>query len=308
MKIFFRDIVTSLIPIKLITRKLNPILLYHSLGTNSGFNSNIDHVNLDILNLQLKTIQKYWKFVTIDEYIVAKNKKGLACLTVDDGYKNVVDEALDVFKNLEIPVTIFINSSTLSGKIFWRDKVRYLIEKNMVAKYVNTSKLFEEKHINKFYSVSKHQNFNSIKVEKDIDRFFSTEKISLNDGDRLCFDSKKYFIKDKLISYGNHTDNHYMLSSLNKKEQYEEIINCKNVIDKLNVTKSEVFSMPFGGNDSFNEDTLSILKDLKYQKFLKSTNNLDTFAISNEILRFMPQSYKIEKTLKKLFLKKIIRG
>ena len=65
--------------------------------------------------------------------------------------------------------------------------------------------------------------------------------------------------------------------------------------------------MPFGGNDSFNEDTLSILKDLKYQKFLKSTNNLDTFAISNEILRFMPQSYKIEKTLKKLFLKKIIR-
>ena len=99
-----------------------------------------------------------------------------------------------------------------------------------------------------------------------------------------------------------------MLSSLNKQEQYDEIVKCKDFIDELDVNKSEVFSIPFGGDNSFNKDTLLCLADLNYKKVLKSTNNLDTLKISNEICRLMPKYYKIEKTLKKLFLKKIIQG
>ena len=118
MKYFFKNIIASLIPIKLITNNYNPVLLYHSLGSNSEFEDNIDHVNLEILNNQLKSIQKYWKFVCIDEYVNTTNKKGLASLTIDDGYKSVIDESLKVFKNLNIPITIFINSSTFEGKIF----------------------------------------------------------------------------------------------------------------------------------------------------------------------------------------------
>ena len=308
MKYFLTNIFSYFIPIKLIANNFNPIILYHSLGKGSKFNSNIDHVNLEILFKQLKIIKKYWKFVSIDEYSISKTKKGLACLTIDDGYKNIIDEALEVFKNLEIPITIFINSSTLEGKIFWRDKVRYLIERNLVTKYTNFSKLFEKKHIRKFYSISKHQNFNSIQVEEDIDQFLLSERILLNKSDRLCFDSSKYFIKDSLISYGNHTANHYVLSSLNKEEQYNEISKCKNFIDKLDVNKSEVFSIPFGGNNSFNKDTLLILEDLNYRKVLKSTNSLDTLAISNEISRFMPQSYEMKKTLKKIIFKKNDHG
>ncbi|MDC0402626.1 polysaccharide deacetylase family protein [Candidatus Pelagibacter sp.] len=304
---FFKDIISSLIPINLVAKKFNPVLLYHSVGSNTKFSGGIDHVDLEILNTQLKFVQKYWTFVSIDEYASAKDKKGLACITIDDGYKNVIDEALEVFKYLNIPLTIFINSSTLEGKIFWRDKIRYLIENKMVSKYISSSNLFQKKHINKFYTVSKDQKFNSIHVEKDIDLFFLREKIILNKSDKLCFDNKKYFIKDNLISYGNHTANHYMLSSLSEQDQYDDIIKCKNFIDELNVTKSEVFSIPFGGDDSYNNTTLSILKDLNYKKILKSNNNLDAFAISNEISRFMPKNYNIEKTLKKLFLKKMIK-
>jgi peptidoglycan/xylan/chitin deacetylase (PgdA/CDA1 family) len=306
MKYFFLDIISSLISTKLVASKYNPIVLYHSLGDNIETKNNIDHVNLEILDMQLSYIKKYWKFVSIDEYIFTKNKKGLACLTIDDGYKNVIDEALEVFRHLEVPITIFINSSTLDGKIFWRDKVRYLIKKGLVEKYISTSMLFKKEHIKKFYSISKQKNFNSIQVEKDIDNFFFTEKIFLN-SDKLCFDNKKYLIKDKLISYGNHTANHYLLSSLSKQEQFDEISKCKNFIDKLDVNRSEVFSIPFGGNDSFNEDTLSNLHDLKYKNFLKSTNNLDSLEISNTIPRFMPKSFAIDKTLKKLFLKKMLK-
>ena len=123
----FRTVFKLLIVIS--SRSNFPSFLY-----NSNFNNNIDHVNLEILNSQLKSIKKYWKFVSIDEYVDAENKKGLASITIDDGYKNIIDESLEVFKNLNIPITIFINSSTFDGKIFWRDKVRYLIENNLVKK------------------------------------------------------------------------------------------------------------------------------------------------------------------------------
>ena len=307
MQNFISNIILPFIPLKIITNKFNPILLYHSLGTSSKFSNNIDHVNLEMLSIQIKTVKKYWKFVSIDEYASTKNKKGLASLTIDDGYKNVIQEALTIFKNLNIPITIFINSSTLDGKIFWRDKIRYLINNNLVEKYIKSSGIFTKDCLTNFYYISKDPKYNSIHIEKSIDEFFHKEKIILNNQENLCFDNKKYLIKDNLVSYGNHTHSHYMLSSLNKDEQYDEINKCKIFIDKLDVNKSEVFSIPFGGINSFNNDTISILKDLNYKKILKSTNDLDSNIFANQINRFMPKSYKMDNLIKKLYLKKIIK-
>ena len=306
MNNFFEKLFSPLISMKLITNKWNPVLLYHSLGKTSKFNK-IDHVNLETLNSQLSFIKKYWKFVSIDEYANAKSKKGIASVTIDDGYKNVIVESLKVFKNLNIPVTIFINSSTFDGKIFWRDKVRYLIENNLVSKYIKKSEIFNFVHTSNFYSISKNPEFNSKTVENEIDNFLLEEKINLTNIYNLCFDDSKYLINDSLISYGNHTYNHYLLSSLSKQEQYDEIIKCKNFIKKQNINKSEVFSIPFGGKKSFNSDTLSALSDLNYKIILNSSNNLDKNDISNEINRFMPKTYKIKNTLKKLYLQRIIK-
>jgi len=307
MKLFLKNIISSFIPLKLISKNFNPVLLYHSVGYSSNFNNNIDHINLDILNSQLKSIQKYWKFVSIDEYVNAKNKKNLASITIDDGYKNVIDESLHVFKNLNIPLTLFINSSTFENKIFWRDKVRYIIDNNLVKTYISSSNLFNKNDIKNFYSISKNPKFNSIQVEKDLDKFLEESSIKIDDKYKFCFNNKSYLIKDDLITYGNHTANHYLLSSLSKEEQYQEILKCKNFIDNMDVNKSEVFSIPFGGIKSFNDDTLSNLEDLNYKKILNSSASLDRNKISNQINRFMPKTFKIEKTLKELFLKKIMQ-
>ena len=68
-----KKILLYFVPIKFILDKYNPIFVYHSLGNASNFNSNIDHVGLETLEKQLRYIQKYWKFVTIDEYIDTKD-------------------------------------------------------------------------------------------------------------------------------------------------------------------------------------------------------------------------------------------
>ena len=307
MKQFFKKSLSSLIPIKFIVNKCNPILLYHSLGTDSNFVNNIDHVDLITLESQLKNIQKYWKFVSIDEYAEAKNKKGITSLTIDDGYKNIIDEALKLFEKLDIPLTIFINSSTFNGKIFWRDKVRYIIENNLVEKFIDSSKLFKKDHIKTFYSVTKNPEFNSMQVEQDINEFILRNKIKIKSSLKLCFDHESYLIKHPLVSYGNHTANHYVLSSLNEEEQYQDINECKNFIDKSKVKTSNVFSVPFGGLDSFNETTLNIIDDMNYKTILKSMNRLDSVIFSNQIDRFMPKMNDINQSIKELYLKKIVK-
>lgn len=297
-----------MIPSKLIRKNFNPILLYHSLGSDEQFSKNIDHVKLDVLHNQLEYIQKYWKFVSIDEYVNSEKKDGIASITIDDGYKNIIDESLKVFKSLSIPITLFINSSTFKNKIFWRDKVRYLIKNNLVLEFQDNSQIFNKHKINDFYLITKNSEFNSIQVEKEIDQFLYKKNINLNDELKLCFDDKKYLIKDDLIFYGNHTANHYMLSSLSKQEQYNEINDCKNFIDKLNVNKTKIFSVPFGGENSFNEDTIIILRDLDYKILLKSNNSLDSKNFSTQINRFMPQNSDIKITLKYLYIKTLLKN
>ena len=95
------------VPMKLITKNFNPILLYHSLGVKSEFENNLDHVNLEVLEQQIKKIQKYWKFVSIDEYVESKNKKGIASITIDDGYKNVIDD-FRVVNKFKTSVTLLL--------------------------------------------------------------------------------------------------------------------------------------------------------------------------------------------------------
>ncbi|MDC0521698.1 polysaccharide deacetylase family protein [Candidatus Pelagibacter sp.] len=303
MNRFIKKKLLFFFPIRLISRKFNPIILYHSLGSNPNFNKNIDHVNLQTLENQLRAVQEYWNFVKIDEYIKAKNKKRLACLTIDDGYKNVLEESLEIFEKLEIPITIFVNSSTFRGKIFWRDKVRYLIEKRLVNQFIEESLIFNKKHLDIFYSISKNPKFNSIEVEKEIDKFFLKKNLDTNFGDSNCFDDKKYLINHPLISYGNHSANHYVMSSLNKDQQLNEILECKNFLDEFHVNKSNVFCIPFGGKDSFNEQTISILNKLNYKYILLSENKLNKIRNNNQIERFMPKNFDIIETIKTLYLK-----
>jgi peptidoglycan/xylan/chitin deacetylase (PgdA/CDA1 family) len=303
MNKFIKKKLLFFFPISLISRNFNPIILYHSLGSNPNFDKNIDHVDLQTLENQLRAVQKYWNFVKIDEYIKAKNKKRLACLTIDDGYKNVLEESLEIFEKLEIPITIFVNSSTFKGKIFWRDKVRYLIEKKLVNQFIKESLIFKKKHLDIFYSISKNPKFNSIEVEKEIDKFFLKKNLDTNFGHSNCVDDKKYLINHPLISYGNHSANHYVMSSLNKDQQLIEILECKNFLDEFHVNKSNVFCIPFGGKDSFNEQTISILNKLNYKFILLSENKLNKIRNNNQIERFMPKNFDIIETIKTLYLK-----
>ena len=74
----------------------------------------------------------------------------------------------------------------------------------------------------------------------------------------ISVSNKNNLINNEYVSYGNHTYNHYVLSSLTEQEQYYEINHNMKLLKKLNINLSKVFAFPFGGMNDYNKLTLNI--------------------------------------------------
>lgn len=302
------NIIPNVVPIRVVTKNISPIILYHSVFEEvpKDIENGLDNVTTDILYEQLSELKKYYTVVSIDEFISLKDKTGYACITFDDAYKNVITNGLKVFEELKVPVTIFVNTSTLNNKVFWRDKVRYILNNELVSDFEKFSKGIIKVDDKGFYKYSKMNLNNSILVEKEIDDFFENMNIKFGI-QNYCISLKEQLIKHELVSFGNHSHNHYVLSSLSYDEQYNEINTTKMILDKLDVNKSNVFSLPFGGKDDYNEDTINIVNKLGYSGILMSRNRV---CIKNNkgllYERFMPLKNNLVYSLKKLFIKELI--
>ncbi len=64
---------------------------------------------------------------------------------------------------------------------------------------------------------------------------------------------------------GSHSESHTLLSRLSYKEQFKELNNSKIFLEKIINKSIDTFCYPFGRKISYNDNTLKILKKLKYK-------------------------------------------
>jgi len=256
------------------------ILLYHSAFKTvpADLIDVIHNVTPDQMYLQLKWLKNNFDVISADKFLSLENCEGKAAITFDDGYKSVFEEALPILKSLNLPCTIFLNGCTLENKVFWRDKVRYLINKSLVSDFIDNNKPFckmNRLQLNNFYHRTKHKSLNSMKVEYLLDKFFKEKNIDLEPLS-YCIDDPFFLKKDDLVSYGNHSYSHYVMSSLTKEEQEKEILKNINLFKKYKIKQSSIFSIPFGDENSFDNNTIALLKQFNYKGFLYSRNRLNS--------------------------------
>ena len=64
---------------------------------------------------------------------------------------------------------------------------------------------------------------------------------------------------------GSHTNSHTLLSRISYIDQFKELNESKIFLEKIINKNVETFCYPYGGKDSYNSNTLKILKKLKYK-------------------------------------------
>lgn len=269
------------------------ILLYHSVMPHAPKVPvrTVHNVTVQQLRQHLLDLSDFFEFVSLDEFSKARSKAGLACVTFDDGYSNVFENAMPVMQSMNCPFTVFLNPVTFGRRWNWRDKIRHLIHHQLVDEFLEYYPMaFTD---GRFYRYSKHPANNSADLDRALDLFLSGSRIDLY-GD-YPYVSHDALVQNPLVSYGNHSLNHYVLSSLDEQQQYQEISIAHKLLSKISGLKiSGCFSAPFGGSGDINSVTLDIIESAGYHSILMSRQCLqpeqsETFKVQ-VLERFMPRS------------------
>tara|TARA_Y100000992_G_scaffold296350_3_gene258453 strand:+ start:1184 stop:2074 length:891 start_codon:yes stop_codon:yes gene_type:complete len=237
----------------------------------------------------IKLINKYKKNIIQNENeITQKSKKIL--LTFDDGLKDHFYIAKKLHKEKLIGI-FFINSGPyrdkkildvhlsqlilgkVGGKIALNELEKF-IKKNKLSKFIN---LKEKKIFSKRYD--KHKDIEESKEFKKILNYY----LNLSSKNKVLRHLvKKFKIHYKLsdiyltlneikkmkkmgMIIGCHSNSHTALSRLKYKNQFSEINLAKEFIEKTIKEKCNHYCHPYGRKNSYNKNTLSILKKLNFK-------------------------------------------
>ena len=263
-------------------------LCFHDISENSI--SNLHQVSPEIFRKQLISLKnKGYRFLSADDFLLANRLRiwrKTACVTFDDGYKSVLKNAAPILRELNIPGTLFLNGRLLQGKIFWRDKVRVIVSNNAVDEFRHYLKrentaLADLIDFGDFYRSTKKTKVDSKILESYLDSFFRMKDWDLTN-------PNLYLNKDELrelvkfdVTVGNHTLNHYRLSSLSVADKQLEVAENRKAIVNSDLIESKVFAFPFGENGSFDQQDISILKKEGYRGFFMTNQGQSKLNVPN---------------------------
>jgi|GEM_PF-3111110 len=254
------------------------ILLFHHVGDKPIYPKNFHTVTPGHFRQIITDFSKRWDFVDDEEFLRRRRQPGLrpaALLTFDDGYRDTLEETAPLLERQKVPFIFFVNASVIKGTVLWRDRIRELERRKMIPEFVDTAGLKGITTEN-FYSASKKPGTASSElIAAALEKFCLNRSIET---DRSFYagpgDIKKH-LSNPFLKLGNHSSNHYLLSSLSREQQEAEIaLGHRYLISEFGAEHvSSFFSVPFGGQDSFDQNTVSISSECGYKAMLLTESN-----------------------------------
>ena len=237
------------------------IIYWHSVGEDNIYTKGVKvNIPADIFLEQIRYIKNHYKVISLEDYIesieLEKCHTYSVVLTFDDCYRNLLLNAIPVLKKYNLPATIFVNSMFVGNKkLPWFVKLAYIVNMGK-GKLLSDSfqDRFQLKNSNGKYG---YDNLRSIALQNNtlqIDRIcdgilenLGISNLELAKNANLFWNPDDFLTVNKnLISFGNHTATHPILSILDPENQYREIYRGKEFLTKKLGIESPPFAVPNG--------------------------------------------------------------
>lgn len=253
-------------------RKVSPyhpiILLYHSVTDHpNDFLNGLDNITVAAFEAHMRFLRENYQIVSLENLVrllrAGRKTKNVVSITFDDGYRNVLTNALPILQKYGIPATVFLITDLIRGnRLFWRNKLAYIFNTNQQSLFFT--------HLSRGSSVSVEslKHFTQIKsghkwIKQAIDRTFTDLDL---DEETISRDANLYITTEDIaqldfapLTFGNHTRTHPILSELSAAEQEEEIRGGYLVLRKILGKDNRIpFSYPFGSDHDYGEATKEI--------------------------------------------------
>ena len=262
-------------------------IMYHYVRNKSKLFPNYNILEKKDYTNQIKKFSEKGLINSYEELFISSDK---FLPTFDDGFKDHIFAAEVLKKNNSIGI-FFIPTSPLKNNIMLDvHKTHLILGKVKSSKALNElEKYLYKNKISKFYNYNekskyksaykKHNDEDDKKLFKKIMNYYGDLKLKHKILDYLLkkfeinIKPKDYYLNKKEIKYlesigmliGSHSESHTLLSRLSYREQFKELNNSKIFLEKIINKNIDIFCYPHGGRISYNNNTLKILKKLKYK-------------------------------------------
>ena len=261
------------------------VLCYHKIcETEHDWNGIV--TSPDTFRKQLEYIKDTIGFIGAEEF--RKNSEAdKALLTFDDGFEDNFFNVLPILEEMKLPAIFFVATATLEKReeTWCNELVWLLLEGTEYPKFMNL-------HMNE-----KNETFKTETLEDRLDAYRIIRKYLLGaevearnelfreikkypgvefSGKRdthymLSAEQLKRMAQSKYVTIGCHTVSHRSLARLCEKEQYEEIKNSKEVLERMLERAIEYFAYPFGGIYDYSPKTIEMLEELGFCSAFSTT-------------------------------------
>jgi peptidoglycan/xylan/chitin deacetylase (PgdA/CDA1 family) len=249
------------------------IIVYHRVGPTKNDDLFNQPMSIDSFKKQIDYLYKNHTIISIDELISKRRSqqvpKNTVVITFDDGYKDNHTYAYPILEKYNIPATIYLTSGGIeNGKLFWFDKVSYLVKHSSVEKIdidgLGTYELSTEPDrslIAEGICAALHQKSENEKlaiVEK-------MEKICQvripNDMGFRYYLTWEEVKEMELVNFGAHTVTHPILTRIPLETAKYEIIKSKHYIEEQIGKKITSFAYPVGELGDVNLQIINCVKE-----------------------------------------------
>lgn len=240
---------------------------------------------------QLAIMQQYATLISLNDLLERKNKLTLhepvIALTFDDGYADLLTNALPILEAQGIPATVFIIPGHMGHEFWWEEMDRIIFTPNYTPDYLH---IYAREHIHTWKLRPGSNNASKRKMSRELGAILEAtpdiERQSVLKQLRGWFGHKpkrersvssltttelQALARHNLIAIGSHSVTHRALTSLPVDEQLEEIAQSKTTLEELTGRSVVGFSYPHG---AASRESRRLLRDSGYHFACSSQNDV----------------------------------
>ena len=285
---------------QLLTKNKLSILIYHQVLSEPD-PMRATEPTTDIFRWQMKLINRYFVPISLSEAVVRLANDTLPanaiCVTFDDGYLDNLENAAPILKEFDIPATVYVATAFSHGKNMFNDRVIDLIgNQNHQKFHLEIIGLGEVKVtdvasrnllVKKIISKVKYQPYKQRQAV--IDELYRLNNADESPGKMMIPEQIKA-LSDLGIEIGAHTVDHPILKVLPEQEQFKQLVNSKQTLEKwLNKSVSN-FAYPNGRlHEDYSEKTVELVKSAGFNSAVSTHHGIsDKETDIYQLKRFTP--------------------
>ncbi|MEO0329055.1 MAG: polysaccharide deacetylase family protein [Pseudomonadota bacterium] len=237
---------------------------------------------LDAVILRLKL--EGYEFVSMDEVVdrlknpeAAKSEKPFLCVTLDDGYRNNLENAVPIFRRHEVPYTIYVAPGLTEGKhtLWWEDlEIVIASRKKVIVEFPDGPATFitatPKQKLQAYKALIHRLVLDSSEPQQrqiiaDLCVKYNHDAVAHAKSSIMTWKMLQKLNKDPLCTLGAHTIGHFALAKLSRDEAIQEMSNSRALIEEKTGKKAKHFAYPYGYPVAAAEREFELARELGFE-------------------------------------------